>query len=246
MENRQSLLKVDHIEIASTIDNTSNLTIKIPTVGEILDNEQKYYRIISSLTASPFQYMVQLYDMGIDYSKIDDYDLFKILFPILVKDDLSIIFGNTNVSDFSVYQHKNEELVLYSPQNNIVIDKLMYEKLVDILRKINLIEKKMYKHGNEHAREYLIKKERKKLERYSPKKYEPYLEKNVIVLVNMSEFPYNYDSCMGLSIYRFNQSIKQILHKVDFDNTMMGVYSGTVDVSKITDKNCLSLIPISN
>ena len=64
----------------------------------------------------------------------------------------------------------------------------------------------------------------------------------VVALVNTSEFPYDYDSCMNLSIYRFNQSAKQIGHKIAFDNTMIGVYAGTVDTSKMTNKDCLSWI----
>lgn len=65
MENRKSWLNL------ASIDIIPNLSIRIPTVGEILDNEYLYYSIVSALTASPFQYMVQLDDMHIDYTTID-------------------------------------------------------------------------------------------------------------------------------------------------------------------------------
>lgn len=48
---------------------------------------------------------------------------------------------------------------------------------------------------------------------------------------------------MNLSIYRFNQSYKQIQHKITFDNTMVGVYAGTVDTSKLSIKDILSWVP---
>ena len=54
MENKKSWLNL------SAVDIIPNLSVRIPTVGEILDNEFSYYSIISALTASPFQYMVQL------------------------------------------------------------------------------------------------------------------------------------------------------------------------------------------
>jgi len=57
MENRKSLLNLSSVNIPDT-----QLSIRIPTVGEILEDEFTYYSIISSLTASPFQYMVQLED----------------------------------------------------------------------------------------------------------------------------------------------------------------------------------------
>lgn len=237
MENRKSLLNL------SSIDIIPNLTIRIPTVGEILEDDQKYYSIASTLTTTPFQYMVQLDDMGIDYTTITDYELFKMLFPMYAKTDLSILFGDLDTSDFDVYiDPKDNSQIIYSPSNNIVIDELVYNDLATTIRKINLFEKVKSKPGNEVARKYLLQKERKKQKKNANKPYEPYLEKLVIALVNTSEFPYDYDSCMNLSIYRFNQSFKQIQQKISFDNTMIGVYAGTVDTSKMINKDCLSWI----
>ena len=237
MENKKCLLNATSVEIVP------NLFLRIPTVGEILEDEDKYYGIVSSLTASPFQYMVQLDDMGIDYTQITDYQLFMMLFPIYAQSDLSLIFGDLDTSDFNVYVNQQDNSqVIYSPKNNIVIDELVYNDLANTIRKINLFEKVKSKPGNESARKYLLEKERKKQKRNAKKPKEPYLEKLVIALVNTSEFPYNYETCMDLSIYKFNQSFKQIQQKITFDNTMIGVYAGTVDTSKMTNKDSLSWI----
>ena len=238
MENKKSLLNATSVEIVP------NLSLRIPTVGEILEDEDKYYGIVSSLTASPFQYMVQLDDMGIDYTQITDYQLFMMLFPMYAQSDLSLIFGDLDTSDFNVYINQDDDSqVIYSPSNNIVIDELVYNDLSDMMRKINLFEKVKSKPGNESARKYLLEKERKKQKRNAKKPRFPYLEKMVIALVNTSEFPYNYETCMDLSIYKFNQSLQQIQRKIAFDNTMVGVYAGTVDTSKMADKDALSWIP---
>ena len=238
MENKKCLLNATSVEIVP------NLFLRIPTVGEILEDEDKYYGIVSSLTASPFQYMVQLDDMGIDYTQITDYQLFMMLFPMYAQSDLSLIFGDLDTSDFNVYINQDDDSqVIYSPSNNIVIDELVYNDLSDMIRKINLFEKVKSKPGNESARKYLLEKERKKQKRNAKKPRFPYLEKMVIALVNTSEFPYNYETCMDLSIYKFNQSLQQIQRKIAFDNTIVGVYAGTVDTSKMTDKDALSWIP---
>ena len=186
MENKKSLLKQNSVDILP------NLSVKIPTVGEILEDEDSYYGIISSLTASPFQYMVPLDDMGIDYTTITDYELFKILFPIYAKSDLSLLFGNLNTSDFDIFTHsKDNSQVIYSPSNDIIIDELVYNDLTNTLRKINLIEKVKSKPGNESAKKYLLEKERKKQKRNAKNSHKPYLENMVIALVNTSEFPYD-------------------------------------------------------
>lgn len=236
MESRKSFLKL------SSIDILPNLSIRIPTVEEILEDEFAYYSIIHSLTASPFQYMVQLDDIGKDFTTVTDYELFMMLFMVYAKSDLSIIFGDLDTSDFIV-QRKEDHEFLYSPKNQIEINEEVYYDLANTIRKINLLEKVNYKPGNESARKYLLEKERKKQKRNSKKKQEPYLEKLVISLVNTSEFKYDYDSCMDLSIYKFNQSFKQIQHKIAFDNTMIGVYAGTVDTSKLSNKDILTWIP---
>lgn len=225
----------------TSVDILPNLSIRIPSVGEILYDEKNYYSLISILTATPYQYMVQLDDIGLDYTKVTDYELFKILFPICAQSDMSIIFGNQNFSDLC-YMVENDIQVLYSPSNNLIINELVYNDLVETIRKIHLIKRENYKPGNETARKYLLKKERKKQQRESRRKYEPFFEDQVVALVNTSEFPYDYDSCMNLSIYRFNRSFVQIKHKIDFDKLMIGVYAGTVDTSKMTNKDCLSWI----
>ena len=227
------------------MDILPNLSVRIPTVGEILDNEQHYYNLIYSLTATPYQYMVQLDDMGIDFTTITDYQLFMMLFLVWAKGDLSILFGDIDLSDIFVKINPQNGLpVLYSPRNQIMIDEFVYNQIVNAIRKINNLKRENRKPGNESARKYLLERERRKQRRNANKSYEPYLEKLVIALVNTSEFPYDYDSCMDLSIYKFNQSYKQIQHKIAFDKTMIGVYAGTVDISRLGDRSCLSWIPV--
>lgn len=241
MENNVSLLKLDKVYV------TEKMYVRIPTVGEVLDNEQLYFSLVHSLTAVPYQYMVQLDDMNIDFTKISDYELFINLFPLFARGDMSFIFGDLYTMDYDVYKNTNNGTdVLYSPTNgaDFIIDELVYTKIVETLRKINNFERFKGKPGNEEGRKYLIKKERRRQERLAKKPYEPYFEKLVIALVNCPEFKYNYEEVMDLSIYKFNQSLKQIQTRINFDNTMIGVYAGTVDTSKLCDKSCLSWFQI--
>lgn len=240
MENRKSLLKL------TSVDILPNLSIRIPTVGEILEDEQHYYRLISSLTATPFQYMVQLDDMGIDFTAITDYDLFMMLFPSFVRDDIRILFGDIDLSDIKIYKNtQNDTLILHSVKNNITIDELVYSQIVEQLRNINGLKKDSRKPGNNEAKEFRIKLERKKQKRNANKSYEPYLENLVVALVNRPEFKYNYEQVENLTIYQFNKSFEQIQTSITFDNTMIGVYAGTVDTSKLKDRSCLSWVPIN-
>ena len=48
-----------------------HIQIEIPTVGEILDQEDAYYSMVSLITATPYDMMVQLDDMKIDFMEIN-------------------------------------------------------------------------------------------------------------------------------------------------------------------------------
>lgn len=237
-----SWLNADRIYI------TDKIYIRIPTVGEIMKNEQFYYSLVYHLTMVPFQYMVQLDDLGIDFTTMTEYSLFYMMFPTMGLDDLSMVFGDLYTKDYQYATNTENGLkVLYSRINGEagIIDELVYVRIADTLRKIHNLEKVRSKPGNEEAKRYLLEKERKKMKRNAKKPYSPYLEKMVIALVNRPEFKYNYEETMNLSIYKFNQSFKQIQASITFDNTMIGVYAGTVDTSKLTDKSCLSWIPLN-
>ena len=239
MENNRSLLKVSSVEI------TPKLSVRIPTVGEILEDEKSYYSLINSLTATPFQYMVQLDDMGIDFTTINDYQLFLLIFPSFAKTDMSILFGDIDFSDIEVGTNpQNDSAILHSEKNNIIIDELVYSEIVKAIRKINGLQRENRKPGNDEAKEFRINLERKKQKRNARKPYDPYLEKMVVALVNRPEFKYNYEQVEDLSIYQFNKSFEQIKTSINFENTMIGVYAGTVDTSKLKDKSCLSWLPI--
>lgn len=266
MENK-SILISDKIQI------TPDIYIRIPTVREILEDESLYYNITYTLSSVPFQQMVQLDDMGIDYTTITDWELFNKNIQIYsytiqeykknlsqldptsdeyIKTSKSLdsllksfnyVFGDLQIEGFGLY-HDNSinEDILYNVYTDVRIDKVTYYEIAKTIRKINDYEYVKSKPGNESAKKYLLEKERRRLKSAARKPYEPYLEKIIVALVNTSEFPYNYSTCMDLTIYQFNQSFKQIQHKISFDKTMIGVYAGTVSTKDMADKSVLSWI----
>ena len=241
MENK-SLLNQSSVKI------TDQITLNIPTIGEILDDEAMYFSIVSVMTATPYQYMVQLDDIGIDYTKITDYQLFQIFFPIYAQNDVSIIFGNLNLKDIALYHNQKTNLdVLYSPLSDTTIDEFVYYQMARTMRQVNCIKYERKRPKGEHTKKYLLEKERRHLKNLERKRknkeYEQSeLEKLIVALVNNNHFKYDYESVRNLSIYNFYQSYKQIQHEINFNNVMRGVYAGTIDTTKLQDKSCLSWI----
>lgn len=241
MENK-SLLFTKQVPI------TPQITIRIPTVGEIFDDESTYFGLVSILTSTPFQYMVQLDDLGIDYTKITDYEMFLLFFPLYAQNDTSILFGDIYLKDIAVYHDTSVDLdILYSPTSEVKIDELVYFQMAKLVRQVNCLKYDRRSPKGEHTKKYLLDKERrhlKNLERIKKNKEfeQSEFEKLIVALVNNVNFKYGYESIRQMSIYQFYQSFKQIQHEINFNNIMRGIYAGTVDTQKIQDKSCLSWI----
>lgn len=241
MENK-SLLNQSSIQI------TDQLSLRIPTVGEILENESTYFSLVSIMTSTPFQYMVQLDDLGIDYTKITDYQMFKIFFPVYAKQDISIIFGDLDLSDIGIYHDHSVDLdVLYSPSTDIKIDEFVYYNMARAMRQANLLKYERKKPKGEKNKKYFLEKERRHLKNLEimrkRKEFEQSeLEKLIVALVNNNHFKYDYNSVLTLPIYNFYQSFQQIQHEINFNNVMRGVYAGTIDTNKLQDRSVLSWI----
>ena len=100
-----------------------NIRIQIPTVGEVLEDEDGYYSLVSILTAMPIDFMVQLDDLGIDFTQINEYELFLLLFPSIQKQDTHLVFGDLDLSKFKFAQNESTgQTVLIDDENDIVID----------------------------------------------------------------------------------------------------------------------------
>ena len=150
------------------------------------------------------------------------------------EEDTSIFFGNLNLKSFQeAVNPQNGEKVLWDKDNDIVIDQMIALEICNAIRKIHFWKAPLGKAGNAEAKAYLIERNRKKKQRLANKPYKSFLESMIISLVNTEEFPYNYETVMGLSIYKLNASRRQIQKKKHWEQTMGGVYFGTVDTSKI-------------
>lgn len=209
--------------------------VVIPKVGEVLEDEDAYYDTVSVLTATPISFMVQLDDIGVDWTEINEYELFIMLFSGLRDRDTSLVLDGVDLKDFEVGVLKETgKPVLYDEKHDILIDRAVYTQIANVLRKIHHIEKDRRKPANQDAKEYMLDRARKKAQRRKRRGADSSLEQLITAMVNTEQFKYDYEGTRELSIYQFNESVRQIQKKVDYDNKMHGVYAGTVDPKKLS------------
>lgn len=217
---------------------SDKIKIIIPKVRDLIKDEASYYSNITLITATPYDMMVQLDDIGIDFTKIDDFELFCAIFNQLAESDTSLIFGDLNLTNFIPARiNGSDEIILYDEINDITIDKTIYSQICEVLRLIHGYKRVDKRPANEEAKKFMIERARikqKRERRKSKIKTTTQLEDLIISLVNTTEFPYNYQSVLDLTIYQFNSSLYQIIDKVRFDNLMIGCYAGTIDTDKLS------------
>lgn len=210
------------------------IEVRIPTIEEIMHDEDLYYGMVSSLVSTPYDLMVQLDDIGVDFTTIDDFELFLIVFNSIRSCDTSLIFGDLDLSRFELaVNEQNGQPVIADIENGIVIDRAIHSQIAQALRKIHHLERNHRKAANDEAKRFLLDRARKKLLRVKRNGTTSQLEPLIIAMVNTPEFKYDYDTVKALTIYQFNESVLQIVKKVDYLNRMHGVYSGTVSVKDL-------------
>ena len=212
-----------------------HIKIQIPTVGEVLDNEDDYYTMVTMLTAMPVDMMVQLDDIGVDFTAINEYELFLILFNALKDKDTSLIFGELDLKPFrSAVTPQNNTIVLRNKETGVVIDRGIQGQIASVLRKIHNLKRNNRKPANQEAREYMLQRAREKMRRRSKRMNDSQLEELIVAMVNTEQFHYGFEGTRELSIYQFNESVRQVIKKIDYDNRMHGVYAGTVNAKELS------------
>lgn len=212
-----------------------HIKIQIPTVGEVLDNEDDYYTMVTMLTAMPVDMMVQLDDIGVDFTAVNEYELFLILFNALKDKDTSLIFGELDLKPFrSAVNPQNNTIVLRNKETGVVIDRGIQGQIASVLRKIHNLKRNNRKPANQEAREYMLQRAREKMRRRSKRMNDSQLEELIVAMVNTEQFHYGFEGTRELSIYQFNESVRQVIKKIDYDNRMHGVYAGTVNAKELS------------
>ena len=212
-----------------------HIRIQTPTVGEVLDNEDDYYTMVTMLTAMPVDMMVQLDDIGVDFTAINEYELFLILFNALKDKDTSLIFGELDLKPFrSAVNPQNNTIVLRNKETGVVIDRGIQGQIASVLRKIHNLKRNNRKPANQEAREYMLQRAREKMRRRSKRVNDSQLEELIVAMVNTEQFHYGFEGTRELSIYQFNESVRQVIKKIDYDNRMHGVYAGTVNAKELS------------
>ena len=239
--NAIDIMEVDMLQVYMGEDYIINDKIKIfqPTMGQIVKyGEKEYYSMVHTLCSIPSDLKSQLFDMGIDYESISDFQLFMILSPTMGVDRTEILFGDLDFSELRPFQNpQNDQIVLANKETGVIIDELIYERIVNYLRKVHGLKKKVEHAANEFTKRFLIDEDRQKIAFNKTQPYQSFLLP--IISAVKARQGYSLDYVKSMRLFEFMDEVNrlQVIHNAD--HLLSGMYSGMMDTSKI-NKNDLN------
>ncbi len=222
------------------ISVTDQITLHQPTLDEICQyGEQQYWSMIYTLTSVGADMKFQLYDIGIDYSKISDYELFySLLCRNFTQEKTSILLGDLDFPMFQLFQQQDsEEIVMYDEKHDILLDENTYLTIADILRKMHGLKRNNQMPANESTKQILIEDARDEYDQNKNKPYHSQLKNLVSTMINCEGFKYNHSEVWNMKINAFMDSVKRISKIKNADLLLHSGYSGFgVNLKEISNK----------
>ena len=231
-------LDVDELQLYFGDDYIINDHIKIiqPTIGKVVDyGEASYFSTVYTITAIPSDMKSQLWDLGLDWCEVDDFELFMMLVQTLTPDRTSILFGDLDFSKLKPYRNnQNGDIVLADKETGIVIDKMIYLRIVNYLRKLHNIKPKVEKAANKMTKKVLIEEDRQKILYAKDKPFKSYLLPLISAIKVKQGYTKDYVRNMGL--YEFFDDVARAQVINNADHLLNGAYSGMMDLKKVDKK----------
>lgn len=269
------MFEIDELKIyrGKDIHINSKIIVTQPTLNQIEEfGERRYFSAVHNLTSVGADLKWQLWDMQIDYTKIEDYDLFIKLISQLVsskkelykklksepekyekelanlsQDDLDEMLINPlslvlkyadsqepiDLADFKVCKNnKNNQIVLYNFERDVIIDRLIYSQIIDVVRKIHGFKRNNQIPANERTKMDLIEDARDEAMLASRKPYKSVL-RSLVSALSVKCGQCGDENIWNMKINMLFDSVKRVNKIQDSQLLLQGAYSGFASLKGI-------------
>ncbi|MCM1100158.1 MAG: hypothetical protein NC079_00595 [Clostridium sp.] len=224
-----------------------HISIRQPTLREICEyGETEYFHMVRMMCSVGADLKWQLDDMGIDYTRISDFELFtSLLSAQLPRKSTAILLGDSmDLSQMQPTYDENLKEVILAPQSGPDrqprIDRYVYNALVTAVRKMHRLRRNEEVPGNEATRRILIEEARENYEQSKGMTPHSYLLPLISAMVNSEGFKQDHHTVFDMKIYPFMDSVQRIERIKNATLLLQSGYSGFgVNLNRI-DKDALN------
>lgn len=217
------------------------IIIHQPTIQDFIDcGEENIYGVITPFISNTTGCRVQLWDMGIDWNKISNQELFSIMIKNVDFKYSKIIFGDIDFSTFNLYEKSIDDkktLTLYSHEMELEIDEdTMIKMCIYIQHVFHAFPPEEEFTSSKTLKQELINNDRQKIilrEKETKEKGKQNLLSMISFCLNHPGFKYKKNELREVGIAEFMDSVQRLQIYESTRALYNGMYSGMCDLSKV-------------
>lgn len=221
----------------------NKMIIKQPTIGDIMEiGEIPFYDNLNVFIGNPTMYRLKLWEAGIDWNKISDFDLFSLLLKTCNVKYTKLLFGDIDFNNFDRVEIEENVAILINEIDKIVINEECYKLMAKYIRTMFQIFPKTEKAKGKTTKEWMIQEDKEKiLKSKKDDESSSTLLPLISACVNHPGFKYKLQELKEVGIVQFMDSVRRIQIYETAIALNHGAYSGMCDMSKV-DKNLLNFM----
>ena len=219
------------------------ITIIQPSIGDVIElGEKRFYASLNIFTTNTTAFRLQLWEQGIDWNEISDFQLFMMLVSTAEKEIYERFLPDIDFSNFGMYEKQdpnsdNKIRILYDTENKIEINEEVYYHISQYLRTTFNIFPEEKITNDKIMKKWFIKKDKQELKNKELKKNKGDEDVGLLPLIsgccNHPGFKYKTSELKELGMFQFYDSVKRLQVYESTHALQGGMYSGFMDSSKI-------------
>ena len=222
-------------------DAVGIVTVYAPQMKFIIETGQKKFNeTLNIFTTNTTAYKLLLWENGIDWCELKDFELFCMLYKNINHDVSSLLFGNLDFSKFELRNKKLDEehevLTLWNEEQQVEINEEVYQHFHQYICTAMNIQPEEKFTFDKTMKEWFINAERQKIHNAEALKKENEsfsIQPLISACVNHPGFKYKPMELRHVNICEFYDSVKRLQIYENTTALLKGSYSGMIDSSKI-------------
>lgn len=217
-----------------------SITVTQPTIGDVIKiGEDRFFGTLNVFIANTTQFRLQLWDSGIDWNEISDFELFVLLYVGIDQEVANLLFKDLVFSEFTIAQKQEEgkdkpDIVLMNKKTGLVINQEVYDTIHQYLQEMFKMKPENEFTKDKILKEWWVNKDRREAERRALKKSEKFtIQPLISSMVNHPGFKYKLQELREVGVCEFYDSVQRLQIYESATAVMKGMFSGMVDSSKI-------------
>ena len=224
-----------------------------PTIGGILEYDKKFgesefWSMLNVFIGNTTSYRLLLWDMGIDWNEISDFQLFSLLIKTLKVENTEILFGDLDLSSFDAYMKQipnedesnnkeesepKQEMILWNPELDIEITEDIYKNIALYIRTMFNIFPKIEKAKGKTTKKWIIEEDRMNLANAKKEDTTSTFLPLIESCCCHAGFKYKKNELREVGIYEFMRSVQRLQIYESTTALLKGMYSGFIDTKGI-------------